>query len=91
MKKIIIIVISFIAAFVVSLLSGLEDIYVLLLFGGINSLLTFLGLFFFDNKNSRNTKSLTRVNSGDSLSKDVDTKKHLKQILQNAIQLNDAL
>lgn len=91
MKKIFVFVLSFIVSIVVSILTGLKDIYGLLIFGIINSLLTFIGLYFYDKKSGHLSKKSTSPENGNNILGDMETKKHLKQVLENCIQLNDAL
>lgn len=90
MRKIIVFLVSFVVAIVASTLSGLNGIYSLLLVGILNSLLAFVGLYFFDKKSESIHKNSN--SSGDNnLLEDKDTKERLAQVLENCIQLNNAL
>ncbi|MDF2674299.1 MAG: hypothetical protein K0R09_2567, partial [Clostridiales bacterium] len=90
MKKIIIFVTSFVLAIVVSAFSGLKGIYSLLLVGIMNSLLTFAGLYIFEKKSDSINKS-SSFSENNSFLEDSDTKKRLAGVLENCIQLNNAL
>jgi methyl-accepting chemotaxis protein len=87
MKKILVIVVSFIAAIAVSTFSGLESIYALVVFGIINSFLISLGFYLFDKKKN----NISETGNFNSFSGDMENKRHLKSVLENAIRLNDAL
>lgn len=89
--KIVITAISFIIALGVSVFSGLNGIYSLLIFSGINSILVLLGLYIFERKSSPDHGDSNLQKNNYILSQDLESKKHLKRILENAIQLNDAL
>lgn len=91
MGKIIVIVISFIIALVITIFSGLKSIYSPLLCLGINSILIFFGLYIIDKKSARVLIQSKQQKSSSILSDDVDSKEHLRMILENAIHLNDAL
>lgn len=91
MKKVTVIAFSFIIALLVPMVSRLEGIYSLLVFGGINSILITLGLFIIE-KNSSTTPTHDGLQkNGNIISNDVESKKHLRKILENAIHLNSAL
>lgn len=92
MKRIIIILGSMAISISVTLISGLKDIYGLTVFAIINSLTALLGLHLFGNdKKNGHMESLSKIDDNNSVHKNNDLKSRLKQILDNAIQLNDAL
>lgn len=81
LKRIIIIAAAAILAYAAVLLSGLKGNGALLLFGVLNSVFLFAGL------HSRNSKHLNTT----SVIEDRELKRSLKQILDNALNLNNAL
>lgn len=91
MKRIIIIGFSFVVSLIVSMFSGLEGNYSLVLCLGINSIVILLGLNIFDKKRSKAFTGYDLQKNSKSLSDDKESKKHLRQIFENIIHLNDAL
>lgn len=94
MKNILIIAVSLVLSYAATMLSGFGDNKALLLFGIINSVLIWLGLFIF-NKNKltvqyKQQKDI-RYNNSNRILEDSNLKNSLKQILDNALNLNNAL
>lgn len=90
MKKILIVIISLALSYLTSALSGLTDNKLLLLFGAVNTVCLCLGLFIFLPKPNVSEKKLQNKKSG-SIIADQQLKGLLKQILDNALNLNHAL
>jgi methyl-accepting chemotaxis protein len=91
MKKTIVIVFSFVIAVVIPIFLGVKGNYSVLLCGGIDSILVFAGLYIIDKKSGLTFSHSSLQNNSNIFSDDFESKKHLKQILENAIQLNETL
>ena len=99
MVNIIIIGLGLISSYLITMISGLEDTKAILLFGTINSIFIWLGIFFTDKKNindrtfyfkkSMNNRNLG-LNTGNFI-EDTEIKDRFKKILDNAINLNESL
>lgn len=89
MKRLIIFGASFVISLVISILSGLKGVYLLLLSLGLNSVIVLSGLFITDRMGIKDNRKINPENS--SIGSDEESKKYLKQIFENIIQLNDAL
>lgn len=85
MKRILIIVISLVLSYIAAMLSGLRDNNALILFGAVNSILIWLGLIVFSKEN------LPKQKNANTILDDYELKSSLKQILDNALNLNSAL
>jgi methyl-accepting chemotaxis protein len=90
MKKIIVLLVSFLISFIISLLIGMKGNYGILIFGVLNSIFIFSGLYLVEKVNSSNINA-SRTANVKSSTEDMELKKHLKRILENSISLNDAL
>lgn len=89
MRRLIVIGVSFISSLLISIFSGLKDIYLLLLSLGLNSVIVILGLYTLDKTGDKYIDEGNLKN--DNIDLDEEAKKHLKQIFDNIIHLNDAL
>lgn len=94
MKKILIIAISLVLSYITTMLSGLNDNKSLLLFGMVNAIFLWLGSIIILKVNlpeqNGHKKNLQQRNSSTIL-EDIELKSSLKQILDNALNLNNAL
>ena len=94
MKKILIIAVSFVLAYIITMFSGLKDNKSLLLFGIVNAIFLWLGFFIFlkENLSKQNGyKKNPQQKNASIILEDNQLKNSLKQILDNALNLNNAL
>ena len=99
MVNIIIIGTALALSYLITIISGLGDTKAILLFGTINAIFIWMGIYFTDKKNSKDRtsyfkKPMNNQNLGLNTSnyiEDTDIKDRFKKILDNAINLNDAL
>ncbi len=94
LKKSLIIVISMVLSYVTTVFFGLKDNKSLLLFGIINAIFLWMGLFLFlkDNLPKQNLlKNKAQQRNANLVLEDHELKISLKRILENALNLNDAL
>jgi methyl-accepting chemotaxis protein len=94
MRKILILVISLVVAYIITIFSSLKGNYALLLFGIINSLFLWFGAFLFkkqDLSKNKQIKNNVSKENGNIILEDNKFKNSLKSILENAIHLNAAL
>jgi methyl-accepting chemotaxis protein len=93
-KRFLIIAVSFVLSYITTMLFDLKDNKSLLLFGIANSIFLLLGFIMFPGENSlkqnRIKKNLQQENAS-SILEDYELKNSLKQILDNALNLNNAL
>lgn len=87
MKKVIILFTSFVIAFIITFFSGLKGTISLMVLGLINLLLSIFGIYFLETKKNGKQKALEEADAFDENS----NKRHLKQILQNSIELNNSI
>lgn len=91
MKNLLIVGVSFVLTFIIVIGSKLKDINALLLFGIINSLLIWFGIYFSDKKiSSTNTNQQIPCTYSDYM-QNSELKTYFKEIFNNSIYLNDAL
>ncbi|MEY7999697.1 methyl-accepting chemotaxis protein [Clostridium sp. Mt-5] len=93
MSDIIIIIISFLGAFIITTITGVKDIHGILLFGAANSIFILIGIHFISKKNSADSNSCSEVSSVSSRNymENEELKIYFKNILNNAIKLNNTL
>lgn len=94
MKRILIIVVSLALSYAFTKFSGLKEDKSLLLFGAVNALLMWLGLIAFTKENSSKQNGIGKNHQQkktESILDDTELKNSLKQILDNALNLNSAL
>ncbi|MHC6178685.1 hypothetical protein ACYUJ6_02325 [Clostridium sp. JNZ X4-2] len=93
MSGIIIIIISFLGAFIITAIIGVRDIRGILLFGAVNSILVLMGTHFISEKNSADSDSFSEGSSVSSRNymENGELKIYFKNILNNAIKLNNIL
>lgn len=91
MRKAIIIGASFVLSFTIVIGVRLKGINALLLFGTVNSILTWFGIYFSDKRSLSNEGNKQRSFNYNNHMEDNELKAYFKKILNNAICLNDAL
>lgn len=91
MSNIIIIGISLVLAFAITIITGLKDTNALLLFGIIDSIFNWFGLYFIGKKSLLNKDERMESYRDNNHIEDTKLKTYFKNILDNAIHLNDAL
>lgn len=91
MRKAMIIGVSFIVSFIIVVGVRLNGINALLLFGLVNSLFIWFGIYFSDKKSSCKEDNQQISSTYNNYMEDKELKAYFKKILNNAIYLNDAL
>ncbi|MBV7274934.1 methyl-accepting chemotaxis protein [Clostridium sp. PL3] len=91
MKNFLIVIVSFVLAFIIAIGTKLKDTNALLLFGIINSLFIWFALYFSDRRSSSKDANQPVSLTNRNYMEDNELKAYLKKILNNAIDLNDAL
>lgn len=94
MKKILVIVVSLVLSYIITVLTGLKEDKSLLLFGVVDGVFLWFGLTVFLKGNSseeKGTKKNIQQKSVNVVFEDHKLKTSLKQILDNALNLNNAL
>ena len=94
MKRILVIAISLVLSYITTILSGLKDNKSLLLFGIVNGMFLLAGFTIFLKENlpkQNTTKKNAGQKNGNIILEDYELKNSLKQILDNALNLNHAL
>lgn len=92
MIRILILIVSFIISFVITLLLNLKDTNALLVFGILNFVLIFISMYLSDKRpNKTKTLNASSTTKDTSFMEDKELRDHFKKILNNSIDLNNAM
>ncbi|CAB1262454.1 Methyl-accepting transducer domain-containing protein [Clostridiaceae bacterium BL-3] len=91
MGSIIIIVVSFLIAFIITTIVGISGIGGILLFGVLDSIFVLLGIYFMKKNNSNNDGSEHVTVNSERYMEDNEIKDYFKNILYNSVKLNNTL